>query len=176
MSEQQEPEIAGQETSDAGTTPGQIADKKPARFVRRTLSEQEMKSAAVVQLILDENERLQEDLTKLRGKETSFHEANTDVAVLKEKLAGSVLVDILFTVTFGIGVVPVRRCQCPAGNGGVIVQLFVIAHVPPVAGLVAAKQPLEHVSPAPHRIDRPAGDDDVAKRKLRVSRVIAHVA
>jgi hypothetical protein len=104
MSEQQPEQLPAQNTTDTGSTPVEVSETKAERFVRRTLSEKEMSSPAVTQLILDERDRLQVEVDGLRVCQVTCNALSTEVAVLKEKLGNTVLIDIIFTVGFGVGV------------------------------------------------------------------------
>ena len=115
MSEQPPDFDLSQKTTDTGTTPVNVPEEKKDRFVRRTLSEKEMSSPAVTQLILDERDRLQVEINELRTRHLDLNRelrqsqaecstAKTDLAVLKEKLNAVVIVDIIFTIGFGTGV------------------------------------------------------------------------
>ncbi len=63
-----------------------------------------MATPGVIQLLLDERDRLIKEVEQLRNVEVDVHVATMEVAVLRERLAGSVLVDVLFTCAFGIAV------------------------------------------------------------------------
>jgi hypothetical protein len=104
MSESEKQALLSQETTDAGTTPVELPQNKLERFVRRPLSEKEMASPGVIQLLLDDRDRLEQEVNRLRRFQSDCSDLSNAVAVLKEKLAASVLVDLLFTVSFGIGV------------------------------------------------------------------------
>lgn len=70
----------------------------PYANVQRLLSEEDMSSPAVQKLLLNENDRMNRELGKLREMEEKYHARDKEAAILEEKLKESTGADILYTL------------------------------------------------------------------------------
>lgn len=73
--------------------------------VRRELSEEELSSAAVARLLLDEVERLEHQVTELSEFRDRFHKTDTQKAVLEERIRKSIASDIIFGLALTVGAI-----------------------------------------------------------------------
>jgi hypothetical protein len=70
---------------------------------RRELTEDEFSQSGVRMMMLDEMDRLDQDVVRLRSFEERFHDADKRVAVLEEKRRREIAVDVLHAVCIGLG-------------------------------------------------------------------------
>ena len=80
-------------------------NKKQVDFypsVVHSLSEKDLKSPAVLKMLLSENKKHRNELDKLKDIEKKYHECDKDLAVVNEKLkkktSSEILTDVVYTV------------------------------------------------------------------------------
>ncbi len=92
---------------DSGAHPVNVPAIKQGRRalgnVRRELSEKELSSPGARRLLLDNVDRLEDEVATLRQVEENFHDVDKRAAILEEKLKASVAVDVMFGVALSVG-------------------------------------------------------------------------
>jgi hypothetical protein len=93
--------------ADSGTPePPQVkapSSRKSLKNLRRELSEAELKTSAVQKLLIDEIERLEDEVAIARQYLTRFHAADRKAAVLEEKLTTFKSIEIIHIVCITVG-------------------------------------------------------------------------
>jgi hypothetical protein len=101
-----EQEKQEQETDTGGQTIA-VSTIKPGRrafsHVRRELSEEEMSSPGARRLLLDNVDRLEDEVMTLRACREDFHRVDKRAAVLEEKLKDNIAVDVMYGVAIAAG-------------------------------------------------------------------------
>ena len=87
---------------------------RPLSAIRREITEEELDNPATKRLIIGELDRLEGVVGSLAEYRESFHEADKEVGVLKERLKRTVAVDIIFGTTLTVGAALVGRQMAKA--------------------------------------------------------------
>lgn len=105
----------------------------PYAKVQRLLSEEDMASPAVQKLLLNENDRMARELSKLHLMEEKYHARDKDAAILEEKLKKSTGAEILYTLCTSGGAALVGFSKAFWENNGWV--LLVMGFVFVICGL-----------------------------------------
>ena len=99
MTEPEAPEATSSPGASVGTKRRLSLSKS-----RRELTDEELQQSGVRLMLLDEVDRLDEEVHRLTEYEDKYHLADKQVGVLKEQGRKRTAVDIVYTVCVGIGV------------------------------------------------------------------------
>ena len=101
-----DPERIEQAPEDLPGSPGTSISAKGRRSLsksRRELTEGELDQSGVRLMLLDEVDRLDSEVTRLRSFEVRFHAADKQVGILVEKRRAEIAVEVLYSVCVGLG-------------------------------------------------------------------------
>lgn len=102
------PPDADQSTEDVGAVPVQSTGpkKSPRQFIRsglRKLSEKDTTSPAVVEVLLEDIDRLESEKNELTAFRDKYYAVDKKAAILESKLASWQKGDVLYTICIAIG-------------------------------------------------------------------------
>lgn len=133
-SSDQEPEVKEADKDKVIEAP---KERRAFTKVRRELSEEELSSPAAHRLLLDDLDRLEQQVVELSEFRERFHKTDKDKAVLKERIRTSIAFEIISCVclTIGaalIGLTPFLWNTKPLGHfsllvGGILIICSIIA-------------------------------------------------
>ena len=90
--------------STSGVTPEPPASKaKSYTPLKRTLSEKELLSIGSVSLMIENIERMEDEISSLKSFRDKFHETDKKEAILKEKLSAYKFAEIAYNLSISIG-------------------------------------------------------------------------
>ncbi|MCX9063940.1 hypothetical protein NLN94_23960 [Citrobacter portucalensis] len=90
--------------STSGVTPEPPASKaKSYTPLKRALSEKELLSIGSVSLMIENIERMEDEISSLKSFRDKFHETDKKEAILKEKLSAYKFAEIAYNLSISIG-------------------------------------------------------------------------
>lgn len=113
--------------------------RKSLTSARRELSEKEFSSPAVLKLILDDLDRLEEDKSELASFREEYHRVDKAVAVLTEKFKTNVALEVLSLGSITVGAAAIGYAPNVWNAGGVTPYLLLAFGVLLVASGIGAK-------------------------------------
>lgn len=94
------------EEPQGGAAQGAVAPSRKAKSyasLKRNLSEKELMNIGSVNLMIDDIDRMETEISELRQFRTKFHENDKDLAVLKEKLSAYKLSELSYNISISLG-------------------------------------------------------------------------
>lgn len=113
--------------------------RKSFTSARRELSEKEYSSPAVLKLVLDDLDRLEDDKTELANFRDEFHRVDKSLAVLNEKIKSNLAQEVLSLGCITVGAAAIGYAPNVWAAGGVTPFLFLSFGVLLVGSGIGAK-------------------------------------
>jgi hypothetical protein len=117
--------------AESDSLPVVIKTRQPFARLRRELSEEELGSAAVQRLLLDEVERLERQVIELKSYEDHYHALDKRAAILEQHVKKSLASEIIFGVCLCVGAAAVGYAPAvwnhqPSGYLSIVFGLILI--------------------------------------------------
>ena len=91
--------------------PLDVRKSKSYASLRRNLSEKELMNIGSVNLMIDDIDRMETELSELRQLRSHFHERDKQHAILSEKLAAYKLAELSYNISISLGALMVGSAK-----------------------------------------------------------------
>lgn len=105
MPEESERKDTETTTEDVGKRAEGVRPKRPYSSANRALTEPELSSPPSCFFLIEDIERLEQEVNELRNYREHFFQSDKENAVLKQKIATFLSIDIVYSVCLAIGAV-----------------------------------------------------------------------